>query len=421
VKKIRNGFYKILRVSERYTQTDMVYLTKGGFWLISGQIFSMIATFFLSIGYANLLPQDAYGNYKFVITLTSIIGAFSLTGINNALVQATVIHGKNFLKDFLKISIRWSVLSIAIFIAIAIYYFINRNFLLGTSMAIISICNPLISGFSLYRSFLNGQKNFRLLNRLSVVETVFSSLVIFITILLSNSALVLISVYFISRVFINKILFSFVNYKFSNEEELKDGELINMSKHWSFMRIISIIATKIDEIIIFHFLGAVQLAIYVFSLAIPNQMVGLFKHLYTLSLPKFVKSKKRSNVFSKSLKIFLITLPIALAYVIIAPPLFNTFFPKYTDSIIFTQVFSILILFGGSNINVAYIDAKREVATNYKVSIIADTVKIFLMLCLLIPFGLWGLIVGKVLGKTFGYVLSLYYAIKLEKSISLQK
>ena len=36
INKIKNRIYNILRQSEKYTQTDMVYLAKGGFWLTLG-------------------------------------------------------------------------------------------------------------------------------------------------------------------------------------------------------------------------------------------------------------------------------------------------------------------------------------------------------------------------------------------------
>ena len=52
IDKIKNKTYKLLRKSEKYTKTDMVYLTKGGFWLTLGQIISSTSAF-LSNGVHN--------------------------------------------------------------------------------------------------------------------------------------------------------------------------------------------------------------------------------------------------------------------------------------------------------------------------------------------------------------------------------
>ena len=43
------------------------------------------------------------------------------------------------------------------------------------------------------------------------------------------------------------------------------------------------------RILAFHYLGAVELAIYSFAIAPPEQIKGVFKFLGTLALPKFSK------------------------------------------------------------------------------------------------------------------------------------
>lgn len=419
MKIIKSKVYRALRGSEKYAKTDMVYLAKGGFWLFFTQIFATAFTFLLSIAYANFLSSDDYGTYKFVLALASIIGAFSLTGLSSAIVQKTATTNKNSLRDFFKINLRWSALSIIFFLSASAYYFVNENKTLGLSMLIIAICNPILSSSSLYKNFLNGKKDFRLLNKLSNLETLVTSICVFASLFLIGSALSLITTYFISHTVMGFILFSYTNKKFKeSEEKFDDDELIGMSKHWSLLRILSIVATKIDEILIFHYLGAMQLAIYAFALAIPLQISGVFKNIYTLALPKFATAERSSGLTSKSIMIILVSLPLMILYIVCAPFIFDLFFPQYMSSVLFSQVLAVLILFGGTNINIAFIDAKREIKTKYEINIISDVSKIIIIICLVIPFGLWGAVIGRVLGKIVSFLFALHYSRKLERRLS---
>ena len=88
MRNIRYKVKELLLRSEKYTKTDMLYLARGGFWLTLGQGLGIIAGLLLVIGFANLLPKEVYGNYKFILSLGGIIGAFTLTGMSIAVTQA---------------------------------------------------------------------------------------------------------------------------------------------------------------------------------------------------------------------------------------------------------------------------------------------------------------------------------------------
>ena len=85
---MQNYLYRILRWSERYTRTDMVYLAKGGFWTGVKRVFGIPLGIGLSIALANLLTPEDFGVYKFVLAFAGIITAFSLTGMSTAVMQA---------------------------------------------------------------------------------------------------------------------------------------------------------------------------------------------------------------------------------------------------------------------------------------------------------------------------------------------
>jgi O-antigen/teichoic acid export membrane protein len=86
--KFKNKTYHLLRWSEKYTKTDMVYLTKGGFWLTTGKIISAIVGFILLIIYANFLPKETFGNFQYILSIIGLLYIFNLPGLDTSLTKS---------------------------------------------------------------------------------------------------------------------------------------------------------------------------------------------------------------------------------------------------------------------------------------------------------------------------------------------
>ena len=67
-KNIKEYLFSLLRLSEKYFKTDMVYLAKSGFWInlsyIAGSVFSLVS----SIAFAYFVSKETYGIYKYIIS-----------------------------------------------------------------------------------------------------------------------------------------------------------------------------------------------------------------------------------------------------------------------------------------------------------------------------------------------------------------
>jgi len=154
MQKLKQAGYRFLRWSERYTKTDMVYLTHGGFWLLFGHILTAGAGFFISVGFAYFLPKSAYGDYRYVISVFAILSAFSLTGLNTAIIQAVARGFEGSLRQGFRLSLRWSALVVAGALAGSAYYFLHANAFLGTSFLIIAATAPFLNSWGLFASFI---------------------------------------------------------------------------------------------------------------------------------------------------------------------------------------------------------------------------------------------------------------------------
>jgi O-antigen/teichoic acid export membrane protein len=117
---------------------------------------------------------------------------------------------------------------------------------------------------------------------------------------------------------------------------------ISYGKHLSLMGVIGLVAGQIDKILIFHFLGAAELAIYSIAIAPPEQIKALLKNIKNLALPKFSEksiSEIKKTIYQKMAKLFLILIFIVGIYWFIAPYIFKMFFPQYLESLFYSQIF----------------------------------------------------------------------------------
>ena len=102
--------YKLLRWSEKWTHTDMVYIAKGGFWLTLAQIVSTFSGFLLVMAFANLLDPETYGIYKFVLSMASLFAIPTLSGMGTALVRSVAQGNEGSIIPALKIKIKWGLI-----------------------------------------------------------------------------------------------------------------------------------------------------------------------------------------------------------------------------------------------------------------------------------------------------------------------
>ncbi len=409
---LRGRAYSLLRSSERYTKTDMVYLSSGSFWLFFSQGVTVLLSFVLAVAFANLLEPEKFGNYKYILSLAGIIGAFTLTGLGTAVTRASARgHDGTFLYAFRK-SLVWSVGMLVIAGVGGIYYFIQDNVFLGTSLFIIGATAPVISAASLYRPFLMGKKQFRVASLLGVVQGAIPTLSVLGALLLGAPLIILVATYFVSNIATFWILYK--QSKQYIENESVDPATNHIGKHLSIMGVVSTIAGKLDSVLVFQLLGGTELAIFALATSLPDTIRGSFKNFDALAMPKFAKKTKsemKRAVWSKTVAFFALTVIVAVAYILLAPFLFKTFFSQYLEAIVFTQVY-VLIIPLSFVLASSYFDSQAAVKERYILSITNNILKIATTVAGIFFFGIWGAIAARLLTRFVNVLLSAFFIAK---------
>ena len=234
--KFKQKIINILRWSQKYTKTDMVYLTVGGFWLTLGRIVFSISGFLLIIAFANLLSKETYGTYQYVLSVANILAIPTLSGMNNAMVRAIAQGYEGSLIPALKTQIRWGVLGGVASLGVAGYYFLNNNITLTVSFLIIAIFIPLMNPFSIYQSFWNGKKRFDIQAKYNIVIRILAISALIITVLLTKNLIFIFGVYFASYTLLYFIFLKITIRKISPAGK-QDPQAISYGKHLSLINI----------------------------------------------------------------------------------------------------------------------------------------------------------------------------------------
>ncbi|MCX6731849.1 MAG: oligosaccharide flippase family protein [Candidatus Parcubacteria bacterium] len=426
VQNIKQKLYNLLRWSEKWTKTDMVYLAHGGFWLTLGQIISSFSVFLLAVAFANLLPKETYGIYKYALSLTGILTALSLTGMNAAVTQAVARGFEGTLKKSFWIQLRWSVLMISAAAGGSVYYFLRGNKVLGFALIIIGVFSPILNSANTYTAFLSGKKDFKNLSKYSAISSIVWAATVFFTLILTKNPVWLIFAYLISTTGINIFFYVYSIKKIKSNEEI-DSKSISYGKHLSLINVFGTIASYLDNILVFHYLGSAPLAIYNFASAPADQAKGLLTSVPTLAMPKIVPHslKETDAIIRKRLPQLILTgALIAAIYIILIPYVFKIFFPKYPDSIFFSRLYGITIAFMPINFLLsAVLNAKLTYIPKnwlYRIVITAQAILIVSLLLLTPILGITGAVISKIIFSLSVTILNLYYWKKLIKIDSLK-
>jgi len=411
-------FRDFLRYTERYTKTDMVYLARSGFWINLNVLIVTLCTFFLSIALANLLPASVYGTYQYLLSLATIIGALTLTGMNYAVTTAVARGNEGVFAESVSLQIKWSVVPVLISFAVAGYYLYYGNVVLGVGLLAIGILVPIINTANTYTAFLNGKKDFeRAFVYSSVLNIAYYGSILFGVLYLKDALLLL-----LINLGINALL-AFFLYVRTHIHYLpnttKDPETLVYGKHLSFMNAITIGTRQIDTLLIFHFFGPVQLAIYTFASTVPEKVAGLFKFLFFAALPKFsVQSTAsiKSGLLSKLYKVTAASILVALAYIFSAPYIFQFLFPQYMEAVLYTQVYALVIITSAGNLSLSALIAKRLSKELYIYNILSSFVLVILLSVLIWLYGLWGIVFARIISSVFDTVLGIRLILTTDSS-----
>lgn len=395
---INKKLTKLLSWSETYLKTDMFYLTRNGFWLLFGQGSVFLLSFVLVWGFANLLPPEIYGEYRFLITVISILSLTALPGINITLVRAVAQGKSGVLRSLIKTRVRWSFLGLIGGLIGSAYYFYQGDIHLAILFLLIGLTLPFAEPFSIHTPYLNGHKDFKNQAKLNIIQRGTITVFVFIALLFTDNIFILLGTFLFSTILIYHIL-SYFAQRLHPPNDNTDEEIITYTKHISLQSAIRLGAGYLDKIILWYVAGPIQVAMYTIAIAIPQELQSACSQIGTLALPKMAARKRaelRDSLMFKFIILSIAVIPLIVLYIICSPLLFQFFFPQYESAILYSQIAAFMIFGAPLVLITQYFYAIKATHFLYVIQITEPLSFIILMVILTPPYG--------VIGTLFAYL-----------------
>ncbi|MFA5877270.1 MAG: oligosaccharide flippase family protein [Candidatus Paceibacterota bacterium] len=402
----KDRFTRFLLWSQKYTKTDMLYLAHGGFWLTLGQGVSSLSTLALAVAFANLVPPETYGAYKYILSIASIFAIFSLPGMQKSVSRAAarghagVIHGTT------RQRVLFSLIGSIAALATSAYYLLNENVELSLALLIIAVALPIFDTFTGYIAHFAGVRRFDLQTKYYALTQTVSVTVLIATLFFTNNLIFILLGYFLPLAIIRMLLYWNITRSIPKEiDATEEKQSLTYGKHLTAMNILGVVAGNIDKILLWKFLGPAQLAIYAFAIAIPEQFKGPLRGVGDLAFPKFATQtpEQMGNALSSlwwKLGVYaLILCATSIAYIMLAPYIFKLLFPLYMESVIYSQIYALSLISAVSVIPIAALEAQKKTVTQYFLNTIQSVTSVVLMVVLTPIFGVLGVVCGIVIGR----------------------
>lgn len=409
------SLYQLNKISE-FLEIDLTYVLKGGSFLTLGNFAAIFSNFILAFFFARLLPKEVYGTYSYILAWISVLGIFALPGMDRAVIQS-VSHGfESSLVLGLKKKIQYGVLGTLAALILGAYYSYNGNQILTWAFFVGAVFIPFVNSFQIYNAYLLGKKEFKTQTLYLILSQLFIALILITTIFLTQNIIYLVGIYLLANLIPSLIFFLRTRLlaKLTKLTGPEDPGITSFAKHLSLINVVSTMSGYLDQFLAFHFLGPANLATYTFAIAPPEQIKGLFQSIPDLALPKFSERSEeelKKTIKRKSVILFVFAGLVVGIYILLAPWFYKIFFPRYLDSVFLSQIFALSMLNTPTTFIIPALTAHKKIKKLYWFNIVSPIFQISVMTILTPLYGLIGLILARVVARTFTTAVSLviYY------------
>jgi O-antigen/teichoic acid export membrane protein len=408
----------LLERLQRWLKIDTRYLISGSISLVVYQVLVVAGNFLASLAFANWLNPADYGQYRYVISFASLLTAFAPLGFGTAVVKYTAEGHEAALRIAFRKNLMWSWLFVACALASSLWYYAHGNALLGSSLIAVAIAYPFTYSTTLFASSLIGMQKIRPAMVAAGTVSLLQSACMVVALLFTKDPVTLVVVNVGSNLLLNGIAYAFTDRLIKMGKTAFDqGAFVTFGLHQSALGFFDTVSSQLDKVLAFQMVGDAPLAIYLFSIAMPEQIRSLFKNFSSLITTRFARrdlAHIKRNMARYLAIMAACSAGASIAYVFAAPFIYAFLFKKYLVAIPYSQVFALNIFTVASILPQTALQVKGMHKEQYIHKTSSNAIQVFANVVGVMTAGLWGLVYAQIIGRllSFAIVTVLFYRAK---------
>lgn len=388
---------KLIERLERFSRTDVRYLLHGGTWLTVSNVVASATAFVSSIAFAYFVPQHTFGVYQYVLAMFGLFAIATFPKVNEAMVRAIA---RGFEGEFLKtirVRMRWGLIGSAVGLAVSGYYFWQGNSDLGWAFLIVGLFVCFADPLGVFGDYLKAK---RLFKEASIIRacTRITTLALMVGVIWYTQDLIyMVLAYFVIYATLRGISHLIV-VRWHPPNTAQDADTIRYGKSLSLLAAFKAGVAQLDKILVFQYLGPLELAVYFFATAPVDQLRSVFAALVDLAMPKFSKAEGgtlRATLLPKVIRFeFLVLVPMVLGYIYFIPYVFPLVFPAYAEHVFYTQLYALSLLFFPISLFSTALVAQKKEGALWVSRVLIPLIRLGILIPAVYIGGLTGIIIG---------------------------
>ncbi len=319
-----------------------------------------VATTFLMARY---LPPVIFGEFRYVLALFGLAGAFTLAGMTTSIIKGIGQGDTVVVRIGIKKIFRFSFISSLLLFVFGTYKFYVGDTSMGMNAYFLSFIFPFYSVASIFQPILIGKQEIKRVSKLTAVANSLFAVLFVIVLFYTRKVLFLLIGYFL----IDIIIKGFLTWRTVKEtSDAGDGSKhLHTGSHISVINILLGMVFQLDQFLIQHFFGYVSLAKFNIAVLIPDQIKDFASYFSNIILRRFSNHKNSQKVLQNTRRhywiVFGLSAALATTYSLLAPVFIHYLFPQYQDQIQLSVLYAFSLICLASFIGANFFQAHNMV------------------------------------------------------------
>jgi len=390
---------------------DYKYIIYGSFWTLFAQAISSLSALLITVYLSHHLNKSAFGNYKFVISVVSVVAMFALPGTSILITKLIAQKQKLNLNKILKSKLLHGLAGSAILLFATLFFYIKKDYGIASALIPLVFVLPFIETSSIYGYILKGYKNFKEANLILSYSKILQLAFVLTPLIFFDISWSIVAFIYLTSFTAIQMLFSVPILKKHNDAS---GSFIQPQhgRKLTLSVAINTLLSNSDKLLAWLLLGPQALATYFIATFIPIEASRFLNFIPQIALPKLSEKHKDLKTTNLTKNILLLTLVLFVLSAIataIAPYFIKLLFPQYSFSIVYLPVFLLPVLYPINHLIQQFFISQNKINEVTKLNIISLTTMILISVVFIKWIGIsaivFAVIAKEVTAISYGYLV----------------